>query len=278
MSPLRDHLSRRVLQFSVAGNFIMYHFMYGETTNNHKEGDTLLIHYITSSKLDGKHVSINASDIDVAVLLIARGNLLTCRNIYFGVSAERLTSAVFLSFLVDNVQKIFSHCLTGCDTVGKFHNVSKDSWTKLFLQIKDQVIFNVFESLQEEVMPKTVDDLAKFVCWDCINKAKRLNLITLEEVRVHLYKQKNASYEKVPRTISSFYKHILRSFHQLRQLATAGEALIDVQHPLEYGRKEKNGDYIPTTTANAFTPSFLVELISFNCKYCKKSCSCHSNG
>ena len=72
---------------------------------------------------------------------------------------------------------------------------------------------------------------------------------------------------------------MLRTFHQLRQWTTAGEALIVVQDPLEYGWEENNGDYTQATTTNVFTPSFLVELISFNCKkYCKKSCSCHSNG
>ena len=46
--------------------------------------------------------------------------------------------------------------------------------------------------------------------------------------------------------------------------------------PLEYGWEENNGDYIPATTTNAFTPSFLVGFMSCNCnKYCKKSCFCH---
>ena len=41
----------------------------------------------------------------------------------------------------------------------------------------------------------------------------------------------------------------------------------------------KNDDYISAIAGNAFAPSFLVELISRNCKkYCKKYCSCHSNG
>ena len=73
--------------------------------------------------------------------------------------------------------------------------------------------------------------------------------------------------------MGSFYSHILRTLHQLRQWVTAGEALIDVRDALEYGWEENNGDYIPATTANAFAPSFLVELISCNYKkYCKKSC------
>ena len=74
MGPLRDHLSSRGLQLVVAGNFIMYHSTYGETTNNHEEADTL-IHCITSSKLNDKRVWLYASDVDVAVLLITHRNL-----------------------------------------------------------------------------------------------------------------------------------------------------------------------------------------------------------
>ena len=79
--------------------------------------------------------------------------------------------------------------------------------------------------------------------------------------------------------MGSFYNHISHIFHQLRQCATTDEGLIDVRDPLEYGWEENNGNYIPAVTANAFTPKFLIELISCNSKkYCKISCSCHSNG
>ena len=76
--------------------------------------------------------------------------------------------------------------------------------------------------------------------------------------------------------MGSIYNHILCTFHQLRQWKTTCKALIDMTDPLEYGWEENNGDYIPATTTNAFTPSFLVGFMSCNCnKYCKKSCFCH---
>ena len=49
--------------------------------------------------------------------------------------------------------------------------------------------------------------------------------------------------------MGSFYNHVLQTFHQLRQWATTGIALTDVQDPLE-----NNGDYIPEATTNAFSP------------------------
>ena len=53
-------------------------------------------------------------------------------------------------------------------------------------------------------MPRTIDHLAEFIALDYISRAK------YPEVRVHLYKQKNASCEP---TMEPFYNHILRTFH-----------------------------------------------------------------
>ena len=78
------------------------------------------------------------------------------------------------------------------------------SWKKIFLQIKDQDIFKAFERLQEEFMLKTIDHLAEFIALGYISRAK------YPEVRVHLYKQKNASCEP---TMEPFCNHILRTFH-----------------------------------------------------------------
>ena len=156
MGPLREDLSRRGLKFVVTGNFITYHSTYGEATGNHKEIDTLLIHCITSSKRDGKWVSVYANYVDNAVLLIAHRNLLSCKSIYFEVSAENTNIDILHGFLGFEHAKclLTLHYLTGCNTVEKFHNVSKESWTKLFLQINDREIFKAFESLLEEVIRK----------------------------------------------------------------------------------------------------------------------------
>ena len=206
--PLRDYLSRRGFQFVVAEHFITYHSTHGETTNNHEEADTLFIHCIKLHKVD----------VDVAVLLIGHRHLLRCRNVYFGVSVENYNTDSLLEFLGSDRAKylLTLHYLNGCNTVGKFYNHSKEPWPKLFLQIKYQDVFKAFESLHEKVMPKTIDHLANFVCWGSINTAKHPNLTTLAEVQVPLYKHKNASCEKMPSTMGSFYNHILRIFHHLR--------------------------------------------------------------
>ena len=87
------------------------------------------------------------------MLLIAHRNLLSCKSIYFEVSAENTNIDILHGFLGCEHAKCL-HYLTGCDTVEKFHNVSKELWTKLFLQIHDRDIFKAFESLLEEVIRK----------------------------------------------------------------------------------------------------------------------------
>ena len=109
MSPFRDHLSRRCFQFVVSRNFITYHFMYSETNNNREKPDTLLIHYITSSNLYGKLVWVYASDVNIAVPLIAHLNLLNCRNVYLGVSAEKTNIGSLFDCDYILTQNVFWH-------------------------------------------------------------------------------------------------------------------------------------------------------------------------
>ena len=81
------------------------------------------MHLITSSRIDGKCVWVFVSDVSVAVLLIAHRNLMACRNIHFGVSAEEANIEDPLEFPgSEHAKRLLTLCcLTGCDTVGKFY-------------------------------------------------------------------------------------------------------------------------------------------------------------
>ena len=83
---------------------------------------------ITSLERDGKRVWFYASVVDVVVLLISHRNLLSCRNVYFRVSPENVNTSSLLESLGKGRAKclLTLHCLTGCDTVEKFH-ISKES-------------------------------------------------------------------------------------------------------------------------------------------------------
>lgn len=96
--------------------------MYGKTFKNHKEADTLLTHYITSSKLDAKPVWVCVSDVDVTVLQIAHRNLFSCINVYFGINASKTNFDSLLKVIGSECAKclLAVHCLTGCYRARKF--------------------------------------------------------------------------------------------------------------------------------------------------------------
>ena len=68
------------------------------------------MHLITSSRIDGKCVWVFVSDVSVAVLLIAHRNLMACRNIHFGVSAEEANIEDPLEFPgSEHAKRLFLH-------------------------------------------------------------------------------------------------------------------------------------------------------------------------
>ena len=277
------YLAQKGVQYVVAGNHITYHWRLGELENNHEEADTLLIHCLAlCTNVSSKALLVYASDVDIAMLLIAHRNRLAFKSIYFGFSETKTDIDAVHSFLGSNrVNCILAlHSLTGCDTVGKFNNVSKEKWAKLFLQIEDEGMLQAFVDLTDEIQNKTIYTLATFICSGYVNLKKIPQLKTLASVRVHMYKQKNANCEKIPPTYGSFRYHALRAFHQLRQWKTACESVIDVRDPLECGWEDSgDGKFVPSTTDSDFAPNTLIELVSCNCnKGCKKSCGCSSHG
>ena len=155
-----------------------------------------MVHCITSSKLDGKRVCFYASDVDVAVLLITHCNLLSCRNIYFGVSAEKTNIDILLEIVGSELAKclLTLHCLTGCDTVGKFHNASKKSWRKLFLLMHSH--FHFWSNLYHVTARTTARNLALVnqmskTAPTCVNMASSIKTEALHYLEQHLKKITN---------------------------------------------------------------------------------------
>ena len=74
-----------------------------------------------------------ASDVDGEVLLIAYRNLLSCRNVYFGVSVEKTDTDSLLEFPGRERAKFLLtlRSLAGSNIVGKFHNIFKESMDKI---------------------------------------------------------------------------------------------------------------------------------------------------
>ena len=95
---------------------------------------------------------IYGRDVDVALLLIAHHNLLSYRNIYFGISAGKTNIISLFVFLGSERAKclLMLLCFTGGDTVGK--SFPRGHGQNYFCKLKIRISL-AFESLQEEVMP-----------------------------------------------------------------------------------------------------------------------------
>ena len=99
--------------------------------------------------MNTRSVLVFATDTDIAVLLIAHCHRLPCQNIYFGAKTDVINIDVLHTFFgSERATCLLSfHSLTGCDTVRKFNIVSKESWTKPFLDVQsDQDLMIAFRN------------------------------------------------------------------------------------------------------------------------------------
>ena len=97
--------------------------------NNHEEADTLIMHCLKLVELGpSENVYIYATDTDIICLLIIFFNESQCKNIYVGTKRGETTDVKTLQKILGDkrsIDLIAFHCITGCDTVGKFRGISK---------------------------------------------------------------------------------------------------------------------------------------------------------
>ena len=106
------------------------------------------------------------------------------------------------------------HCMTGCDTVGKFAGKSKEKWTKEYLKVSfDSEIIKALIRLQCEENNEIFDILEQFVCgvYHPNSKGDR----SLRDTRYVLFNKKVAECEKLPPTKGAFIQHMKRAHRQL---------------------------------------------------------------
>ena len=108
-----------------------------DAKNNHEEADTLLIHCLYNARINESSVLVHATDTDVFVLLTAHRHRIKCTCIFFGVEQVVVNIDAVHTFLglEASISLLIAHIVTGCDTCGKFHGISKKSWIVLFLNL-----------------------------------------------------------------------------------------------------------------------------------------------
>ena len=257
----------------------------GNSANNHEEADTLLIHCLKLCQDICKCAHVYANDTDIVVLLLSHfKQTLHYNNIFIGVEPSVIDINHVHSFLgPEKALALMSfHCLTGCDTTGKFKGISKEAWAKSFLKIDFNREHQLLESLlelQTTTHGEHKDELEKLISWGYVKSGKTQQLNTLSQTRIFLYSKQKVNNDRIPPTRGAFDQHLKRAFHQLRQYKTADNCLIDIRNPIVCGWECIDGDYIPTTTESAIAPDSVIELVSCNCtKGCTKRCKCAING
>ena len=226
-----------------------------------------------------------ANDTDIIVLLISLFMEIICKNVYVGTNTSEVIDINSLRAILGEERAstlISFHCLTGCDTVGKFQGISKETWAKLFMTNDfraESTLLNALSDFQTTVKDSILIELEKIVCWGYEKREKFSQIKTFSKARVKLYTKQKVNSDRIPPTRGSFRQHALRAFHQLRQYKTACEAFINILDPSEYGWIHIGEEFVPHTTDSEMAPNSVVQLVSCNCNKgrCTKKCKCASN-
>ena len=182
--PLQRHLKSRDLRYIVGGNHKTYSSDDNiEMANNHEEGDHLLVCglYIAPMHQD-KNISVHATDTDIFAVLVHHRQSIRCNHIYFGTSKTNTVSIdAVCVYLGDDASRalIGMHCITECDTCGRFYNISKEMWVKLFICQKENTdLMRALVSIQETICDKDVSEIEKFICSGFLKGKKKCGLYT----------------------------------------------------------------------------------------------------
>ena len=152
----------------VAGNGINFN----GNCINHEEADTLIIHCLCLIDIEEKNVIVHAPDTDIFALLIAHFKLLSVKQIH-QVWAYHPPAHIDISSVAKSLGEEMSmgllslHCVTGCDTVGKFFGKSKRTWSGRFLKLasKDRTFLNDIIHFQEIINDEIMQQLQRFLCY-----------------------------------------------------------------------------------------------------------------
>ena len=83
MHAAEKHLKTREVKYFIAGNGITKSSEYmTEMQNNHAEGETAIIHGLSSMYLRQKHVTVYGNDSDLFALLLMHYKTIDCKELY----------------------------------------------------------------------------------------------------------------------------------------------------------------------------------------------------
>ena len=140
MTANRNHLVMRNVEHFIAGNSITL-TLFKEYTiaNNHEEADTLIISCLCILNPIDAVVIIYSADTRVFVLLLKHNDIIFCKKIYM----KFVSGFGDMTVLHQALRGIFAtallslHCLTRCDTAGKFAGMSNEFWVQRIINVRN---------------------------------------------------------------------------------------------------------------------------------------------
>ena len=229
---LADYLAMKVLSYNTDSPKLVITSSSGYTrsngsiefeNNNHEEADTLMIHHaVLSSHRNpaNARIVIFSPDTGELVLAVANHHLLL-----------RNTSVSMVSGVID-VESIARalgrqranalpalHALSRADTVGKFNQLGKATWMKMFMKSGSDTIGALEKLLTvNETSEQQLTMLASFVCDAyCL---KGIDIHSIPELRWYLFCKHMAESNRLPPTSGALKQHILRAHIQANGMGT----------------------------------------------------------
>ena len=264
-----DHLSKRNLAYIVAGNNTTLSSFQADISNNHEEADTRMINIICMLSPANQIVLVHSVDTDVFSLLLRHHDSIVCERVYMKLVSGFVDLSSLYDLMGPTVAKalLCLHVLTGCDTTGKFSGISKEFWTKQFLNETDNVRFmESMGKLENGITDDFFDVFSSFVC-----KAYRFprsplkvtnETYDLSSIRYYLFRKSGAEGEKLPPSKGALTKHIDRGYLQLHIWSSVHLSEIEVLEPSEYGWEKDDSIYLPVANGDPIAPDAIIEMVS----------------
>ena len=240
MHAAKKHLKTREVKYFIAGNGITKSSEYmAEMQNNHAEGETSIIHGLSSMYVRQKHVTVYGNDSDLFALLLMHYKSIDCNELYMKSHSGYTSITAVYNFLGHDVATavLSLHALTGCDTIGKFSGKSKEFWTGKFLSERSNVsLIQALNHLQQEQSEEVVNEVAQFACRTyCPKNTPKHITNSIVETRYFLCKKFSADTNKLPPTVGAFTQHVKRASCQLLVWISAHMSEIAKPDLLIYG-------------------------------------------
>lgn len=259
----------------------------GMKEHDHEEADTLIpLHCAeAASSHPGCTIRVHSVDTDVYVLLAFIYSSLPPCQLLLHAGKGRTAHTIDIGETVKDLGISHAkalpglHAFTGADWGGKFAGISKQKWTKLFLQLDqgDPIVASLKALGSKLSLPGGVlKNLEEFVCKAYGSK----QAFTLKDLRWELFR-KGKEGEKLPPSPAAFLPHCHRSNYLSYMWKSCTAAELKLPSPVDHGWYLEGDSFLPVYSLNDTAPEELLAFVKCGCNKtkCEKSlCSCNRNG